>query len=85
MTTRGFFASGHLAVWIILQLGLGGYGFANSVQLLTPAGSHAAPPAGGGGDSGAPIVTPDGRFVVFASRAKNLLSPATNPPGPESR
>ena len=85
MTTRGFFASGHLAVWIILQLGLGGYAFANSVQLLTPAGSHAAPPAGGGGDSGAPIVTPDGRFVVFASRAKNLLSPATNPPGPESR
>lgn len=85
MNTKGLFASGQLALMVVLQLESGGYAFANSVQLLTPAGSHATPSAGGGGDSGAPIVTPDGRFVVFASRAKNLLSPASNPPGPESR
>jgi hypothetical protein len=77
-------ASGSLALWVVMQLGTGRYVFADSVQLATTAGSHAAAPAGGGGDSGAAIVTPDGRFVVFASRAKNLLSPATNPRGPES-
>lgn len=38
------------------------------------------PPPGGGGDSIAPIMTPDGRFVLFASTANNLvLSAATNP------
>ena len=85
MNTKRLFASGRFALWIVVQLGSGGYAFASSVQLVTPAGPHEAAPAGGGGDSGAAIVTPDGRFVVFASRAKNLLSPATNPLGPESR
>ena len=31
-------------------------------------------PGGGNGDSWGPIITPDGRFVVFSSRANNLLS-----------
>jgi hypothetical protein len=82
--TSKLLASGSLALWVVMQLGTGRYVFADSVQLATTAGSHATPPAGGGGDSGAAIVTPDGRFVVFASQAKNLLSPATNPRGPES-
>ena len=30
-------------------------------------------PAGGSGDSGAPVISPDGRFVVFASAAINLV------------
>jgi Tol biopolymer transport system component len=34
-------------------------------------------PAGGGGDSSLPIVSPDGRFVLFASTANNLVL-ATN-------
>lgn len=38
------------------------------------------PPAGGGGDSLNPVVTPDGRFVLFASTASNLV-PNTNRPG----
>ena len=41
------------------------------------------PPAGGNGDSGAPLMTPDGRYVFFASTAKNLAAIQTNmPPGP---
>jgi Tol biopolymer transport system component len=41
------------------------------------------PPAGGNGDSGAPLMTPDGRYVFFASTAKNLAPIQTNmPPGP---
>src|ERR1700709_1825011 len=33
-----------------------------------------ASPAGGNGDSKAPILTPDGRYVLFASTANNLVS-----------
>lgn len=37
-------------------------------------------PAGGGGDSLSPIITPDGRYVLFASSANNLvLNPSANP------
>lgn len=46
-----------------------------------------AAPAGGSGDSLAPIITPDGRYVLFASSANNLVlnnsanpAPATMPP-----
>src|SRR5262249_10753720 len=37
-------------------------------------------PAGGGGDSCAPILSPDGRFVLFASTANNLLMISNHPP-----
>ncbi len=43
-----------------------------SLQLLTSV-DPAQESAGGGGDSCLPIITPDGRFVVFASTANNLL------------
>jgi Tol biopolymer transport system component len=55
---------------------------AANVQLLsTPASGH-SPPNGAGGDSGASIVTPDGRFVVFASTAANLVTLGSNQPIP---
>jgi len=45
---------------------------------LTVDGARA--PAGGGGASSIPIITPDGRYVLFASAANNLvLNAATNP------
>lgn len=37
-----------------------------------------APPAGGGGDSSATILTPDARFLLFASTANNLAGAGTN-------
>ena len=40
----------------------------------------AVEPAGGGGDSLAPIISPDGRYVLFASSANNLaLNNSANP------
>lgn len=41
-----------------------------------------APPAGGGGDSELPVLSRDGRYVLFASTAHNLVSLATNRPLP---
>jgi Tol biopolymer transport system component len=41
-----------------------------------------APPAGGGGDSLAPIISPDGRYVLFASLANNLMLNTNNLPIP---
>src|SRR5262245_52486681 len=37
-----------------------------------------APPSGGGGDSWGPTLTPDGRYVLFASTANNLLLTSNN-------
>jgi len=36
------------------------------------------PPPGGAGDSGAPVISPDGRCVLFASSAGNLLLASNN-------
>src|SRR5215471_13480108 len=35
-------------------------------------------PAGGGGDSYGPVLTPDGRYVLFASTANNLALNTSN-------
>ena len=37
-------------------------------------------PLGGGGDAGLPILSPDGRYVVFASNAANLVRASDNAP-----
>src|SRR5215467_11296800 len=44
-------------------------------------GSH-RPAAGGGGDSYGPVLSPDGRFVLFASSANNLVTVSSNRPLP---
>lgn len=41
-------------------------------QLASPLNSSQGAPANGNGDSWAPIVSPDGRYVLFASTADNL-------------
>ena len=48
-----------------------------SLQLLSQPDSSFAPSLSGGGDSTQPILSEDGRFVLFASTANNL-APATN-------
>src|SRR6266478_3219751 len=51
---------------------------AGSLQLVTGINSEQTPPAGGGGDSYAPIISRDGRFVLFASTANNLITISNN-------
>jgi Tol biopolymer transport system component len=46
---------------------------ADPIQLISLRNSTAAPVASANGDSGAPILSPEGRFVLFASSADDLL------------
>jgi Tol biopolymer transport system component len=55
---------------------------ARAQQLVTQPDSTAIPPATGGGDSCQPIISPDGRFVLFASRAHNLATNIANTTAP---
>ena len=55
-----------------------------ATQLVSPIGSAVTPPAGGNGDSGLSIISVDGRFVLFASTADNLVlsNNGSGVPGP---
>src|SRR5258708_5639905 len=44
------------------------------LQLVSVRDSAQPPPAGGSGDSWGPLMTPDGRFVIFSSTANNLTT-----------
>jgi Tol biopolymer transport system component len=44
-----------------------------SVQLVSLPDPSYAPPAGGDGNSGVPIISADGRYLLFASTANNLV------------
>jgi Tol biopolymer transport system component len=46
---------------------------AQPLQLVSALDPSQAPSAGGGGDSCTPIISPDGRYVLFASTANNLV------------
>lgn len=52
--------------------------FASPVQLLSARNPSAAIPAGGNGDSVAPRLSSDGRFVVFSSSASDLVTNANS-------
>jgi Tol biopolymer transport system component len=62
----------------VLGLLLAVRAFAVPLDLASPADSSIQPPAGGGGDSWKPVLSPDGRFVLFASTANNLVLAGTN-------
>ena len=58
-----------------------------ALQLVAPLNPASAPPPDGNGDSWTPLTTPDGRYVLFASTADNLVVtgssngiPKLNPP-----
>ena len=53
---------------------------ATSLQLVTTIDPFLGPPASGGGNSMNPIITPDGRYVLFASTADNLALTSSNTP-----
>jgi Tol biopolymer transport system component len=62
----------HGALWLNAALALGCT--AGPLKLLSVIDSTQTPPAGGGGDSVAPLLSADGRYVIFASTAKNLAT-----------
>jgi Tol biopolymer transport system component len=53
-----------------------------SFQLGSVVDTTLPPAAGGGGDSYAPVMSPDGRFVLFASTANNLVLNSNQGPLP---
>jgi len=52
---------------------------AGALQLASTVDPALGPSSGGGGDSATPIISADGRFVLFASTANNLALVGTNP------
>lgn len=67
---------------LVLVAGLASPALARPLQLLSVPDPAQRPPAGGGGDSYAPIISPDGRYVLFASTANNLVLTSNNAPIP---
>ena len=64
----GFVSASVLALSSCLAL----CSWAGQLQPVTVISPQLPPPAGGNGDSTAPIVSGDGRYVLFASAANNL-------------
>src|ERR1044071_10486155 len=62
----------HLQIALLLLAAIRLTCEAGSLQLVSGMDSGQTPPAGGGGDSFAPILSSNGRFVLFASTANNL-------------
>lgn len=65
-----------------LVAGLAVQAMAGGAQLESVLAPSQGPPPGGSGDSGASILSPDGRYVLFASTANNLLLTSSNTPLP---
>src|SRR5215472_5488877 len=62
--------------WLFLPL------WAESVKLVSTTSPGQSPPVGGGGDSTMPLISPDGRYVLFASTANNLTFNGSSNPIP---
>jgi Tol biopolymer transport system component len=54
----------------------------SSPQLVSATDPEFGPPAGGSGDSYLPVISRDGRYVLFGSTAENLVQLGTNRPIP---
>jgi Tol biopolymer transport system component len=85
--TLGNYRAGSLTMWrrtalLLVTLGLAGQVSADPFQLLSTVDPAQPPPAGGGGDSLAPVISPDGRYLLFASLANNLVLTSNTTPIP---
>jgi Tol biopolymer transport system component len=67
-----------LSLWLLLVMGGVATTSAQLSQLVSATDPAQVPPAGGSGDSWGPVVSPDGRYVLFASTANNLLLTTNN-------
>jgi Tol biopolymer transport system component len=63
---------------LALTYSLVGWAWASQIQPVTVLSPLLTAPSGGNGDSVAPILSGDGRYVVFASSANNLPTNASN-------
>src|SRR5262252_4623326 len=67
---------------VAAMLGCAGSAKAVSPARIVSARSPGVPlPAGGNGDSVAPVLSPDGRYVLFSSSANNLIPNDNSQPG----
>src|SRR3954454_1122984 len=55
---------------------------AEKLQLVSAIDASQTPPAGGSGDSWAPVISADGRYVLFGSTANNLVLRTNGSPIP---
>lgn len=70
---------------VLLGIGcLSGRVQAGDFQLISTVAPAQGPVSGGGGDSWAPIISPDSRLILFASTANNLLLASNNATIPPS-
>ena len=67
---------------VLTQVWLGAIAQGSSLQLLSAPDPAVVPSAGAGGDSYLPVVSRDGRYVLFGSTAGNLIALGTNRPIP---
>src|SRR5579863_1113312 len=70
-----------VARWVriaLIPVWLGTTAHGSSVQLVSAPDPKSGPSAGGGGDSYLPVVSRDGRYVLFGSTADNLVVLGTN-------
>jgi Tol biopolymer transport system component len=76
--SEGRFGRGISLFTLVAGLALSALG--SPSQLVSVPDPSQLPPAGGSGDSYAPICSPDGRYVLFASTANNLVLTSNNAP-----
>ncbi|MCX6928752.1 MAG: hypothetical protein NT154_36900 [Verrucomicrobia bacterium] len=68
------------AAWAALAVVVTFSASAGSVQLISSLDNSTGPTLAGGGDSSNPFLSPDGRYVLFASTANNLALSRSNAP-----
>lgn len=78
MTTK--FPNKRLAILLVWLLGLAGVGSTPATELLSVVGQSVPPMVGGNSDSTLPLMSSDGRFVLFVSAATDLVASGTNAP-----
>ena len=78
---RVHFASNRIVVLLILLSAPARTALA-ALQPISISSTNVYPAAGGGGDSGNPLISPDGRYVIFASTANNLVLNSNSAPIP---
>src|SRR5664279_4484881 len=70
------------AVQLTLIAGFTVTAIGQPLQLVSALDPSQGPPAGGSGDSWTPIISPDGRYVLFASTANNFVMVTNDTPIP---
>jgi Tol biopolymer transport system component len=75
---KALHSSSIVCALLALSSCLVGWASATQIQPVTVLSSQLPPSSGGNGDSVAPIVSGDGRYVVFASSANNLPANGSN-------